>query len=120
MTYDCQDFFLFTQGQGSYDRIELHSIFKKIKQVNKKLTKSAFRTLAMCRPIRLLANKDRFPGGSPGPTASIALRKDRARAGDGDGPGLEPGRPFAFAGETGAGGGRARRLTLEDAIYSGF
>lgn len=53
----------------------------------------------MCRPIRLLANKDRS-GGSPGPTASIALRKNRARAG-----GTVMGRPFAFAGEAGAGGG---------------
>lgn len=48
----------FTQGQVYYDLIELHSIFKKIKQVNKKVTKSALRTLAMCRPIRLLSYKD--------------------------------------------------------------
>lgn len=118
MTYDCQNF---TQGQVYCDLIELQ-YFKKIKQVNNnnKKTKSAFRTLEMCRACqtaleqRLILRKD-----LPVTTMSIALkqrtglRSERITCDEGSSSfGDRRPVPFAFARKdcsmSGAGCGRGR------------
>lgn len=103
-----------TQGQVYSDLMELHSIFKKIKQTKNKTTKSAVRTLAVCRAYQTAFYQDwscwRI---SQDPRGVLLLTKNRMGAG---GTGMNTKR--AGGGRSGGGKDWGRRGGREGAAIN--